>query len=285
MELNTKMSIRTKHHLDVQMAWWTMQGLGENGKEWDDASKIAAIHNAGFTGICGFLPEEEKAQWWQQALSDHQLHFSVNAYPSSLDDFKGFLEKVHAYEGKVSFINAQVMTPFLVGDQAGELLQSMHDAADEAGVPVYIETHRGTITQDLLRTVSYVNCHNNLELTIDFSHYVLAGEMKTISAEAETLLQVLLNRTASIHGRISNGEQIQVDVSHPNNDDFLRWWTEGMRKWRRTATEGSYFPFVCELGPPPYALIGQSEEEEKAQRWEQSLVMASLARQAWEKSI
>lgn len=81
------------------------------------------------------------------------------------------VEQIAKAYGDLTFINTQVMTPFLVDAAAVELLHDMNKLANEYRVPVFIETHRGTITQDLIRTASYVQQLDNLPLTIDFSHY------------------------------------------------------------------------------------------------------------------
>lgn len=148
------------------------------------------------------------------------MSFSVNAYPSSLNEMSQFLEKAAAFEN-IGYINAQVMTPFLIGDSAIELLSGIDALSRQAGIPVYVETHRGTITQDLIRTRQYLQSLPELRLTIDYSHYVVAGELHTISDEAEQMLQSLLPNTHSIHTRISNGEQIQID---PGKQAIIRWY-------------------------------------------------------------
>lgn len=84
--------------------------------------------------------------------------------------------------GRADFINVQVMRSFLASEQAVQLL---------GGISAYIETNRSTITQDLLHTAEYAQRLPGLELTIDFSHYVVAGEMRTASDEAEELFQKL----------------------------------------------------------------------------------------------
>jgi hypothetical protein len=157
---------------------------------------------------------------------------------------------------------------------------------------VFVETHRGTITQDLIRTAEYVRELASLQLTIDYSHYVVAGELHTVSDEAEELLQSLLRHAASIHTRISNGEQVQIDPGvngdHPMLPHFMRWWESAMRGWLYArGREAAAFPVVIELGPPSYAITTDEaggRKTEISDRWSQSLYLKRLVQQLWEKA-
>ncbi|MNI63156.1 hypothetical protein D3C73_1185080 [compost metagenome] len=131
-----------------------------------------------------------------------------------------------------------------------------------------------------------------LKLTIDFSHYVVAGELHTVSEQAESLLQTLLTRTAGIHGRVSNGEQVQVNVGdngeHVMVPHFLRWWKSGMNHWLANAQDGDEFTFLCELGPAPYAITLDEyagRTKEISDRWTQSLWFAKTARALWDECL
>jgi hypothetical protein len=280
-----------------------MNGLGVQngaGNEWSMEEKFRSIAEAGYDGINGMLPEGKEAEQWHRLLDQYNLSYSVNAYPKTVEELDDFLCKAKSF-GRVDFVNVQVMRPILVGDQAVQLLGNMAELSRSAGIPAYIETHRGTITQDLLRTVEYAERLPGLELTIDFSHYVVAGEMHTVSHEAEELLQTLLTRTKSIHARISNGEQVQIDIpmvasvgeegaveSEFENSmlkHFQRWWLGGMRSWRQGAKEDEVLPFICELGPPPYAITVHGPDGvqyEVSDRWTQALLFARIARSLWE---
>jgi hypothetical protein len=298
-----RISTKREPRLEVQMSWWGMNGLGVQngaGNEWSMEEKFRSIAEAGYDGINGMLPEGKEAEQWHRLLDQYNLSYSVNAYPKTVEELDDFLCKAKSF-GRVDFVNVQVMRPFLVGDQAVQLLADMAELSRSAGIPAYIETHRGTITQDLLRTVEYAERLPGLELTIDFSHYVVAGEMHTVSHEAEELLQTLLTRTKSIHARISNGEQVQIDIpmvasvgeegaveSEFENSmlkHFQRWWLVGMRSWRQGAREDEVLPFICELGPPPYAITVHGPDGvqyEVSDRWTQALLFARIARSLWE---
>ncbi|AEI40958.1 sugar phosphate isomerase/epimerase [Paenibacillus mucilaginosus] len=273
------------------MSWWGMNGLQITGKNPSDEEKIRLIAEAGFDGVNGFLPEPGDAGAWKELLNGHGLSFSVNAYPASVPELEAFMQRAAAYDGEIGHVNVQVMTPFLTDAPAVELLEGLQALAGVYGIPVCIETHRGTITQDLLRTVEYVRAIESLRLTVDFSHYVTAGEMRTVSPEAEALLGTLLTRTSAIHGRISNGEQIQIDPGehgeHEAVEHFVRWWKRGMEQWVQSAGREDVLPFVCELGPPPYAITrdeAAGRTEELGDRWSQSLWLARTARRLWEEA-
>jgi sugar phosphate isomerase/epimerase len=296
-----RMSTKREPRLEVLMSWWGMSGLGGHngaGNEWSMEEKVWRIAEAGYDGINGMLPEGKEAEQWQRLLDQYNLSYSVNAYPKTAEELDVFLRKAKSF-GRVDFVNVQVMRPFLVGDHAVQLLAEMAELSRSAGIPAYIETHRGTITQDLLRTVEYAERLPELELTIDFSHYVVVGEMRTVSGEAEELLQTLLSRTKSIHARISNGEQVQIDIpmfgnvgegeiefEDPMLKHFQRWWLGGMQSWRQDAKEDEVLPFICELGPPPYAITVRGTdgvEREVSDRWTQALLFARIARSLWER--
>src|SRR5690606_23103560 len=97
VELNTKHCTHTdrcSQKLEVHMSWWGMTGLddqhftaltkirsiGQNDKRSVEL-KVAAIAEAGFDGINGFLPLPEDARHWRSLLEHYDLSFSVNAYP------------------------------------------------------------------------------------------------------------------------------------------------------------------------------------------------------------
>ncbi|MFS0776979.1 sugar phosphate isomerase/epimerase [Neobacillus sp. 3P2-tot-E-2] len=297
-----RITTKREQRLEVLMSWWGMSGLGGQngaGNEWSMEEKVRRIAEAGYDGINGMLPEGNEADQWHLLLDQYNLSYSVNAYPKTAEELDVFLCKAKSF-GRVDFVNVQVMRPFLVGDQAVQLLADMAEMSRTAGIPAYIETHRGTITQDLLRTVEYAERMPELELTIDFSHYVVAGEMRTVSDEAEQLLQTLLSRTKSIHARVSNGEQVQIDIpmfdskgeevanerefEDPLLKHFVRWWLEGMRSWLKAAKEDEVLPFICELGPPPYAITMRGTDgvqREVSNRWTQALLFARIARRLW----
>ncbi|WP_251028427.1 sugar phosphate isomerase/epimerase [Bacillus sp. ISL-18] len=303
LNMNHRISTKREPRLEVQMSWWGMNGLGVQngaGDEWGMEEKVVRIAEAGYDGINGFLPEGREAERLFRLLDQYNLSYSVNAYPKTAEELDVFLRKAKSF-GRVDFVNVQVIRPFLVGEQAMQLLADMAEVSHSVGIPAYIETHRGTVTQDLLRTVEYAQALPELKLTIDFSHYVVAGEMTTVSDEAEELLQTLLSRTKSIHARVSNGEQVQIDIpmlgnvdvesakdlefEHPMLKHYKRWWLVGMRSWRQTALANEVLPFVCELGPPPYAITVRGPEDvacEVSDRWTQALLFARIARSLWE---
>ncbi len=288
--LNSERSILTRSaepKLEVQMSWWGMSGLKNDGETRSLEEQFELIAEAGFDGINGFIPAPEEEDHWDRLLERYGLTLSVNAYPKTADDMFQFLVRAKEY-GRIQHINVQVMTPFLTGEPAVALLGELNAMSHEAGIPAFIETHRGTITQDLIRTIAYIEALASLRLTIDLSHYVVAGELHTISDEAESLIQKLLTRSSAIHARVSNGEQVQVNVGrsgeHPMMCHFKRWWEQGMRHWRATAGSGDVLPFVVELGPPPYAITFDEYGErtlEISDRWEQSLLFLRTARKLW----
>lgn len=277
--------------LEVHQSWWGMIGLPRGGPEWSTEEKLARIAAAGFTGLLGSLPEPKEEERWRRLLAEHRLSFAIHSFPRVVSDLKPLAERARSFG--VQYINSQVQDSFVVGDEAVRLLEGLIATCAAVGLPYFVETHRGRVTQDLLRTVEYVARIPDLRLTIDLSHYVVAGEIGAPSEDVEACFDILLRRTGAIHARVSNGEQVQVDIGDGGAGPvthFVRWWEKGMRYWLQGAGPGDILPFVVELGPPTYSITapdgkGTAKGPEISDRWEQALVYKRLAEVAWERAL
>ncbi|KRF09929.1 sugar phosphate isomerase/epimerase family protein [Paenibacillus sp. Soil787] len=277
--------------LDVQQAIWAMEGLGENGKEWSLEQKFEKIAEAGFKGVSYLLPSPENMDTWHRLLDRYKLSFSAIAYPAKPQDMIDIIHHANQF-GRVQYINSQVSNSFVIDKEAVHLLDGLLKVSEEYKIPHFIETHRGTVTQDLIRTAGYVEALPDLRLMIDLSHYVVAGEILGTSEKVEVYFNKLLERSAGIHGRVSSGEQVQVDVGvdgdHPMMEHFTRWWRKGMAHWLKQAQPGDLFPFCAELGPPNYYGITRrdehGQEQEVSDRWQQALLLKWIIEEQWKKA-
>ena len=159
-------------------------------------------------------------------------------------------------------------------------------AADN-GVCYFVETHRNNFTETIRQTLELIEATPEIAITADFSHFVVVGEFYGWEAEdALERMQPIIERVAHAHGRISNGEAVQVDVGDGAGEEgtpahfFTRLWAAIFARWRRDARPGDVMPFSSELGPPRYA-ITLPDGREFSDRWAQGLVMTQLAARAW----
>ena len=163
----------------------------------------------------------------------------------------------------------------------------MSERAKRADVPMMLETHRGRVTQDLVRTVGYATAIPDLRFCLDISHYVVAGELGgRLSPEADAALDALLRRAPMVDGRVSNGEQVQVAVDPASEDTkkFLALWKRAMVYWLKGARRGEQFVFRVELGPPGYGIVAPGGRE-LSDRWEEAKVLRGLAERIWNEAV
>jgi hypothetical protein len=125
-----------------------------------------------------------------------------------------------------------------------------------------------------------------MRLAADLSHYVVDREMPCPPPPylAQLITQVL-ERSDSFQGRVAARGQIQLPLGFPQNAKwvqlFRQWWREGFAAWRaHHAGDDLPLVFLCELGPPDYALTG-ADGRELSDRWTESLLLAQWAREIW----
>jgi len=274
--------------LELQQSWWAMIGLGEDGREWSVEEKFSKIAEAGYKAISSGIPPLEEQEEWKTLLKQYDLQFNAIGFPTSVADMEEIIANAKQF-GCVQYLNVQVMDGFVIDEEAIQLLSGIMDTVEKAGFPIFIETHRGTVTQDLLRVIAYVKAIPKLRLTIDLSHYVVAGELNNSLDKASLYFASLLNRTSAIHARVSNGEQVQIDIGpsgeHPMTKYFENWWGQAMDEWLEQAQPGDVLPFVTELGPPGYYAVTTQDkygsEHEISDRWQQALLLKQIAERLW----
>lgn len=212
------------------------------------------------------------------------LRLIVQAYPQVAEDIVPVLEMANSI--RAIAINCHIKAPHVDHSTAVEIVRGLQSRAADAGVPLYCETHRGCITQDLYRTAKLAEAVPELKFTLDVSHYIICEEQTGPTPLLAPLLEPILERTEMMHGRISNGQQIQVDVENADASlvkSYRLFWTEAMRRWRRRKPAGSSLIFTPELGPPPYGIVGP-DGNELINRLDQSELIWNIAQQAWKDS-
>ncbi|NNK31493.1 MAG: sugar phosphate isomerase/epimerase, partial [Xanthomonadales bacterium] len=61
---------------------------------------------------------------------------------------------------------------------------------------------------------------------------------------------------------------------------FRAWWREGIGLWRRRNGPDATLIFLCELGPPPYAMTDAGQEE-LSDRWAEALTIRGWIEEIW----
>ncbi len=133
------------------------------------------------------------------------------------------------------------------------LAAAVLEASARHGHPLYVETHRGTMTQDLRRTLDLVERWPALRFNADLSHWYTGHEL-TYGGEFHERAQRLapvFERVRFLHARVGNPGCIQTGLDDPG--DYLshfRWmWQRCFEGFLRGAGPGDYLSFNAELLP------------------------------------
>jgi hypothetical protein len=180
--------------------------------------------------------------------------------------------------------------------EAFRLVESVLQASDTYRLPLFVETHRATITQDMWRTVQLTKKFPEIRFNGDFSHYYCGQEMVYGGLERKLdFLAPVFERVGFLHGRIASPGSMQVPIdrdlrvrplqAHGQVDylaDFRKIWVHAMRGFLRSAGPGDVLIFAPELlsGEYYYARLFPGAEGklvEECDRYAQALLYRKLA--------
>jgi len=164
-------------------------------------------------------------------------------------------------------------------DEAFGLIESVLDASLETKLPLYIETHRATICQDMWRTVEFVSRFPEMRFNGDFSHWYAGQEMVYGGFDQKlAYIRPVVDRVRFLHGRIADAGCIQVPVEEGSTCllHFEEMWTACFGGYLRSEAE-RMFCFTPELLSPEIHYARTVNGLEITDRWDESLQLIRIA--------
>jgi len=157
--------------------------------------------------------------------------------------------------------------------------------AEQKNLPLLFETHRDGLLNDMYFTLQLMDLVPEMRLCADLSHFVVDRELRAPVPERDQhYIASILDRSDCFQGRIASREQVQVAIDFPQHQQWVEifkdWWKQGMRAWRNRNASDATLVFLCELGPPPYA-ITDGEQRELSDRWQESLKIRDWVVEIW----
>jgi hypothetical protein len=271
--------------LAIYQSLWGMELRHPNRPERSDEEAFSMVAEAGFDGVCLDPSVEEIAMNLDRRplFERHGLGCMVNAFPHSEDDMEPLLDFANDMNACMVNVISGVMP--IKPEDAVPVVRRWIGEASRKRMPILFETHRDGLLNDLYFTLQLMELVPEMRLCADLSHFVVDRELRApVPARDEAYIQSVLERSDCFQGRIANREQVQIQIAFPQHaawvEIFKGWWKDGMRQWRQRSAPDATLVFLCELGPPPYA-ITDANQDELSDRWEESLQIRDWVREIW----
>lgn len=266
--------MRQARQLKTYTSLWSMMPHDQTGVILGYDAIAEKVAEAGYDGLAIDLGAGDVAQAHKVRphLERNNLSPLIVAFPQTIESLRETLIMAKDFGAPFVDIIGQVM-PISV-DGMIPVVRKWIDMSDEIGMPVQFETHRNCITNDLYATLCLLDAVPEMRLCADLSHFVVDREFKLPLAPRDAaLIQRIIDRSDSFQGRVASRQQIQVQLDFPQHSawvtQFRRWWRDGLKSWRQRNENGDCI-FLCELGPPEYAMTDATGTE-MSNRWEEAL--------------
>ena len=270
--------------LQVFQSLWSMQPHDASGDVLPLDRIAGMVADAGYAGLAIDLgaADVEMAHAVRPHLEREGLVPLIVAFPRSVESLRETL--IMAKDFGAPYVNVVGQVFPLTVEGAIPVIRKWIEMSDEIGMPVQFETHRNCITNDLFATLSMLDAIPEMRLAADLSHYMVDREFKLPMAPWErALISRCLARADSFQGRVASRQQIQLQIDFPQHAKwvalFEEFWREGLADWRARNETGDLV-FLCELGPPEYAMTG-GDGREMSNRWEEALKIKTMAEAIW----
>jgi hypothetical protein len=261
-------------------------------KVMDATDTVAFIRAAGYEGL-----QMEADDPLVEAGLAAGMHMSATGRVITADDAAA-LCRAHQDAG-FALTTLHVGTGFETQADGMRLMEAVLDASDRHDYPLYVETHRATLTQDPRRTLDLIEAFPELLINADFSHWYAGCEMPYGDFDAKlNALQPVFDATRYMHGRMADSSCIQVPVASwkaTPSRHFHEMWTRAFAGFLSTSGVSDRICFAPELLPNSAALNGRRTEinyarmtsgldgpVEETDRWQEGLALCRRAEKAFD---
>lgn len=278
---------KKNQRLKIFTSLWAMKPHDHTGSILTHEEICAKVKEAGFDGLALDLGASDvnEANSIRPYLEKYNLTPLIVAFPKTVSSFKETLMMAKDFGSPFVDVIGQV-TPLSVEGMI-PIIRAWITMSEKIGVPIQFETHRNSITNDLYSTLQLLDAIPEMRLCADLSHYVVDREFWfPFSDRDSNLISRIIKRSDSFQGRVASRQQIQLQLHFPQHQKwvqlFQNWWQEGIEDWKRRNSVGDFL-FLCELGPPEYAITNELGKE-MSNRWEESLIIKAWIEKIWSKS-
>ena len=273
--------------LKVYQSIWAMQQ--RSGALLTEREPVLdRIAEAGYSGVALDVSVDEinDGLLYKSLLKERNLECQVIIFPRDDGDFVKLLEFTKEMNAQLCVVVGMAFPLNVSG--AIPIVRNWMSLAEKVGMPILFETHRNCILNDMFYTLELLDAVPEMNLCADFSHYVLNRELRLPAGNMfEHLFNRLIERSSSFQGRISSHEQIQIQLDFPQHTAWVEFyknlWRRGIESWRQRMSDSDALVFLCELGPPPYA-ITNVHGEELSDRWAEAQTIKSWIESIWMES-
>ncbi|WP_372836498.1 sugar phosphate isomerase/epimerase family protein [Puniceibacterium confluentis] len=270
--------------LQVFQSLWAMQPHDASGQALPLDRVAGMVAEAGYAGLAIDLGASDVAV--AHAIRPHLQREGllplIVAFPRAVKSLRDTLLMAQDFGAPFVNVVGQVFPLTVAG--AIPVVREWIEMSERIGMPVQFETHRNCITNDLFATLSLLDAVPEMRLAADLSHYLVDREFKLpLQSWERGLLTRCLARSDSFQGRVSGRQQIQLQINFPQHAPwvalFRSLWEEGFASWRNRNDTGDMV-FLCELGPPEYAMT-DADGREMSNRWDEALQIRAMAKDIW----
>jgi len=195
---------------------------------------------------------------------------------------------IHWRDAGCDCTTVQLGTGFESDDEMARLAEALLDISETERHPLYLETHRATMTQDIKRTLDLIDRFPELRFNGDFGHWYIGHELTYGDMDMKfELMRPVFERTRFMHLRVSSNAFGQLTASDPAEqrhlDYYRRMWIASFTGFLRDAGPGDYFAVHPELLPArafyPKMVPGPDGAlREESDRWTESAFLLDVAR-------
>ncbi len=271
-------------NLHVYTSLWAMQPHDQTGVKLPYEQVVEMVAEAGYHGMALDLGAADIAvvDAVEPLMAKAGLTPLLVAFPKTVAELRDVLKRAKDIGSPFVDVIGQV-TPLTV-DGMIPVIREWIRMSEEEGVPIQFESHRNCITNDLYTTLTLLDAIPEMQMCADLSHYVVDREFWfPLSDRDMGLISRILERSDSFQGRVASRQQIQLQLDFPQNQKWVElfkgWWREGLAGWQDRNASGDCI-FLCELGPPEYAMTGP-DGKEMSNRWEEALQIKAWVEDIW----
>lgn len=197
----------------------------------DSRAVAEGLRDAGFHGVQG-----EDAR----AYGRHGLGFATLGRANTVEEIRSLIGRWASQGHQCGTVH--IGWGFEEDAEIVNLSRAVVESSRNEGIPVYIETHRATITQDPRRTLKLVEAVPEVRFNGDFSHWYTGSEMTYGDIDHKMdLLAPVFERVRFLHARVGNSGAMQVPLADPS-------MTVAMKHYREMWTR-SMMGFLGDAGP------------------------------------